>query len=211
MTDFARIGRRSKSKGKQYEARIAELFMKKTDVAFRRTPNSGGLSKQGGVVVAGRTFCGDLICDRPDFNFSVEAKNRKCFSFMHVLKNLNTADLTSWWMQSVRDSYQYSLHPIMVFKPEERSRDNVVVLCKDPWAKYIKPNMVLNGYEQELNFTVHEKAPGARKGENHKVRAILPVPILLSWEHFHKSFNNDWLFDKSITIVKEAYNLIEYK
>ena len=104
MLDHSAIGRRAKGKGSSYERRVAKFLMELTGVNFRKTPASGGFGKQG-VIVAEHAFTGDIICDRPDFKFSVECKNRaNDFSFAQILSVPDKAPFTIWWHQTVEDA-----------------------------------------------------------------------------------------------------------
>lgn len=110
---MANNGKKSRDKGKRYEAHIAKLLSEWTLVKFRRTPCSGGFNKTGGVRVAERTFSGDIICDRSDFKFTVEAKNRESLSLVALLSSPSTCEVLKWWDQCVTDGETSSLMPMM--------------------------------------------------------------------------------------------------
>jgi len=110
-------GKRSKEKGKRYERRVASLFTEFTEVGFRKIPSSGGFNKTGGVVIAEHKFCGDIICDRDDFDFFIEAKNRESYSHTAIIKSIKTCEFTQWWGKTVYESIGLKLQPLLFFKP----------------------------------------------------------------------------------------------
>jgi hypothetical protein len=112
------MGAKSKQKGNRYERRCAKLLHEFTGVNFRKVPASGGFNKFGGQVVAEHAFSGDVICDRKDFLFSVEAKSQKVFSFVAMLKNPSKCAFTDWWKQCVDDAKKVSKFPMLIFKPD---------------------------------------------------------------------------------------------
>jgi len=112
------MGSKSKQKGNRYERRCAKLLAEFTGVNFRKVPASGGFNKFGGQVVAEHAFSGDVICDKKEFCFSVEAKSQKAFSFVAMLKSPETAKFTEWWQQCVDDATKVSKLPMLIFKPD---------------------------------------------------------------------------------------------
>ena len=68
--------------------------------------------------MAEHAFSGDVICDRKDFIFSVEAKSQKAFSFVAILKSPKTAKFTEWWRQCTEDAEKVSKLPMLMFKPD---------------------------------------------------------------------------------------------
>lgn len=194
MTDWSKSGRKSKNKGKAYERTVAAALTSFTNVNFRKIPASGGFNKTG-VVVAGHIFCGDIICDRTDFRFSVEAKNRKEFLFSQVIKNPNTAPFTTWWFQCVRDAKTYNLEPMMFFKPKPGSPDNMVVLIAADWAPKIPNHYTISSFgERELEFTINEKSANEKKRRDHRVKAKLPTPLLVDWGYLTTVLSPQTLF-----------------
>lgn len=209
MTDWSKAGRKSKNKGKAYERAIAQALTEFTGVNFRKIPGSGGMNKQG-ITVAGHIFCGDIMCDRPDFRFSIEAKNRKAFLFSQVLKNSGTAPITSWWYQCIRDAKTYNLEPMLFFKPKPGSPDNMVVLCEADWASQIKNYYKISSFDNgPVKFTMHEKGPNEKKSRNHTVIATLPTPIMVDWGHFIEMIKPESLF--GTPTVKSYGELISYE
>lgn len=202
MTNWSAIGKKSKDKGKAYERTIAKALTDFTGVNFRKVPGSGGMDKQG-LVVAGHIFCGDVMSDRADFRFSVEAKNRKNFLFSQVLKDPRTAPMTGWWYQCVRDAQRYKKEPMLFFKPKPGSPDNMVVLSELDWAKHIPNYYSIAAYNhaRPITFTMHEKGPGERKSRDHTVIATLPQPIMTDWGYFTKIIKPEDLFGVSTVMT----------
>jgi hypothetical protein len=114
------MGSKSKQKGNRYERRCAKLLSEFTNVNFRKVPASGGFNKFGGQVVAEHAFSGDVICDKKEFIFSVEAKSQKAFSFVAMLKSPETALFTKWWEQCVEDATRVCKLPLLMFKPDNQ-------------------------------------------------------------------------------------------
>ena len=72
---------------------------------------------------------GDIVCDNKDFIFSVEAKSRKSFSFVAILKNPKIAAFTEWWKQCVDDAVSINKLPFMMFKPDKQ--EDFIVLTSE--------------------------------------------------------------------------------
>lgn len=185
MVDHSKIGKRSKRTGKNYERRTAKLLSEFTSVNFRKTPGSGGFNKHGGISIREELFCGDVICDRPDFQFCIEAKNRQSFSFTAILKNPETAEFSKWWYQCIMDAKAVNLYPMMFFKPD-RSAD-FVALCKegmdliDAWNI---PHFVLSTYANKIlkmRVKYHRKS--------FEVETVLPVPHIFNWKTLQEYSN----------------------
>jgi hypothetical protein len=178
-TDWAKVGRKAKRKGKTYERRCAKLLTEWTGVNFRKTPGSGGFNKQGGVVIREELFCGDLICDRSDFKFCVEAKNRQEFNFNAILKNPNTAAFTKWWWQCNDDAARMSLMPILFFKPN--NVDDFIALDFSALSMfgYTGRRFMLDCYGSPVTFTMTTKD---KKKET--ITAKLSIPFIINWKEF---------------------------
>ncbi len=209
MTDWAKAGRKSKNKGKAYERTVAAALATFTGVNFRKIPGSGGMNKQG-MQVAGHIFCGDVMCDRADFRFSIEAKNRKSYLVSQAIKNPSTAPFTAWWYQCVRDAQQFKLEPMMLFKPKPGSPDNMVVLCANDWAAHIPNHYVVASYHEDrpIQFVMHEKGPNEKKSRNHTVVAKLPTPIMVDWGYFTEVVKPTDLF--GTPVVKSYGSTVSY-
>lgn len=206
MTDWSAVGKKSKGKGGNYERLVAKALTEFTGVGFRKTPNSGGFNKLGGVQVAGHIFCGDLICDRADFMFSVEAKNRKNFSFSAILANPETAPFTEWWFQTVRDAREVLLEPMLWFKPTPGSPVNLVALrdgfCNHEFCNLPVGMAMMMYKDRTLNFEITEKGPGEKKKRKHKVTAELPMPIIYHWKYLKENFNPEMLF--GVPVIRDT-------
>ncbi len=193
MTDWSKVGRRSKGRGKAYERLVADALTEYTSVNFRRTPSSGGFNRQG-IEVAGHIFCGDLMCDRADFKFSVEAKNRKNFSFQHILSSLEKCEFTQWWFQTVRDAKRHNLEPMLWFRPKPGTPDNFVVVTEADWGNKLKDRIIIPGYENILSFKIDERSDNERKSRPHEVVARLPIPAIVQWKNYKEVINKSELF-----------------
>ena len=175
MVNYSQQGKRSKRKGNKYELRCAKLLKEFTNTNFRRVPMSGGFNKLGSIVRS-ELFRGDLICDDPKFQYCIEAKNRKSFSFVALLKNPRTAAFTKWWEQCVGDARANGLAPIMFFKPDNQA-DFIALSNDDPNFKFTDqiPHFKLNLYDsfEDIN---------------------LPDPIIVDWKILVKNFKPGLLF-----------------
>jgi len=195
MTDWSSIGRRSKRRGKTYERRCAKILMDFTSTNFRSTPASGGFNKQGGVVIREELFCGDLICDNPDFRYCIEAKNREDFSFVALLKNPSTASFTKWWYQCVMDARLVKLKPLMFFKPN--NRDDFVVMTLGEWDRYYAHEdcsyFEINCYNKPLTFTVEEKNSKGKKVKK-EITKKLPSVVMVDWKQFVRYHKPEQMF-----------------
>lgn len=181
--DWSAIGRRSKRKGKTYERKVAGLLQSFTNANFRKVPSSGGFNKQG-AVVREESFCGDVICDRPDFKFCIEAKNRETFSFQALLNNPNTAAFSEWWYQCIEDAKSVDLLPILFFKPEI-GEDLVALTGAGLEALDIRaglPMFRIDVYAQPVSITQLVKVKGQKKKSKIVIEAQLPTPFVISWK-----------------------------
>lgn len=202
MVDRSAVGRRSKRKGKTYERRTAKLLSEATEVGFRKTPGSGGFNKQGGVQIREELFCGDVICDQPNFAFCVEAKNRKSFSFVGILKNPHTAAFTSWWYQCCQDAGEVDLLPILFFKPDNQA--DFIALTKkgmDKLGLWNDDYMVLQLYEDKL-LTFKIKDRWSKKTT--EVECELPVPYILNWKVVKEAVTKDRWFRSDDGLLRQG-------
>jgi len=174
MADHSKIGKRSKAKGKRYESRAAKLLTDFTGVNFRKTPGSGGWNKAGGVKVADYVFCGDIICDNKHFVFSVEAKSRKSFSFVAILKNPEIAAFTGWWKQCIEDAVSIHKLPFMMFKPDYQ--EDFVALTEEGESALGIPN-------NTPRFTLD-------------VYDDVPTPKIFRWKTLISSVNPEFMFQR---------------
>ncbi len=195
MTDFSKIGRRSKNKGNYGERRIAKLLTDFTGKNFRRTPGSGGFGKQG-LVVAEHVFTGDVISDDKDFQFCIESKNRpNCFSLAHLATLPEKAEFTEWWYHTLEDAKSVNRFPALFFKIGGSSTATVgndfVALTKEGMEHLQYPEdaqkLVFDVYSKEITF----------KSSKLKdfVTAKLPTPYIISWRLIAKHVNPSRMFE----------------
>lgn len=197
MVDASEVGRRSKRRGKTYERRVSDILTEFTKVGFRRVPNSGGWNKAGGVKIREELFCGDVICDRPDFRFCVEAKNRESFTFESILKNPATAPFTSWWYQCLQDAKSVGLAPMMFFKPDHQA--DCAVFDATDWLNFdfntIPPHFMINAYHFPIPITLKITHRKGRTKEVEQVEiASLPTPVIVDWKAFTATCNPSQMF-----------------
>jgi len=187
MTDFSAVGKRSKRRGNRYERRVAKLLLKFTGVNFRRVPTSGGFNKLGSIIRED-LFRGDLVCDDSNFQFCIEAKSRKNFTFTQVLKNPDTANFTNWWYQCVNDAKAADLIPLLFFKPDSQS-DFIAV--PDSIIDINCPHFVLAAYNMPRTLKIKQRGQKQLK----KIIAKLPTPKIINWKDFIKTFPSRELFN----------------
>lgn len=193
--DASAVGRRSKRKGKTYEARVASLLTEFTKVPFRRVPNSGGFNKSGGVVVAEQVFTGDVFCDNPAFRYSVEAKHRQDISLTALLKKPQTASLTSYWHQCLEDAQTHNKLPIMFFKPNI-SDDWVCLLLTDIERLNIKkiPRLEVLAYHGPMTLRVIERNARGKKLAIVEKQVDLPNYAILDWKELAAAASPELMF-----------------
>lgn len=196
--DRSKLGKSSKSKGKTFERRVASLLISFTGVNFRRTPCSGGMNKFGGVVVAEHIFSGDVLCDSPDFDFSVEAKNRQDISLTAVLRNPSTASFTKYWHQCVADALTNNRRPMLFFK---NAREDWVVVTKQD-AEYLNAlagsHIVLNVYQQPVLLSIIDRDSSGKKLEIKPTEVTLPTPVMFHWAEFARIVDPKNLFNGGV-------------
>lgn len=124
MTDWSKVGKKSRRKGGEYERKICHFLTDITGVKFKRSPRSGALLREGRI--SGIYISGDLTSDR-DFVFSIECKNRDNISIESALKNPQTAELTKSWHQCVYDAFIASKMPLLFFYVRSVRSDFMVV------------------------------------------------------------------------------------
>lgn len=182
--NHSKIGKRSKRKGKTYERRCAKILGEFTGVNFRSTPGSGGFNKQGGTVIREELFCGDLICDSPNFRYCIEAKNREEFSFTALIKSPEKAAFTRWWYQCVSDAKNVGLKPLLFFKPNRQ--DDFVVMTQDEWNNVYGhldcPHYAINCYSSPITIVI-EMGYGKNKTKE-QFFVKLPQAVMIDWKQF---------------------------
>ena len=166
------MGAKSKQKGNRYERRCAKLLSEFTGVNFRKVPASGGFNKFGGQVVAEHAFSGDVICDKKEFMFSVEAKSQKAFSFVAMLKSPETAKFTEWWKQCVEDAKRVAKLPMLIFKPD--SQEDFVAISEMGTIRLDIPSQVPRFSIETYND--------------------LPTPKIFRWKTLEAEINPEKMF-----------------
>jgi hypothetical protein len=192
--DRSKLGRSNKRKGKTFESRVAHILTEFTGVNFRRVPCSGGFNKFGGVVVAEHVFSGDVLCDSPHFDFSVEAKNRQDITLTALLKNPGTAPFTKYWYQCVADAAVNNRRPMMFFK---NAREDWVVITKhdaETLGVFNAPHLVFNVYQHPLVLSTIGRDASGKKLETKVADVVLPTPVMVHWPQFIKVVDPKGLF-----------------
>jgi hypothetical protein len=116
VTRLKKDGRKpknSRAKGAAYELKIAKKLAAWCGEILRRTPMSGGWSKDAAFGVGG-----DLVCDNPCFSYHVEMKKREGWRLEDLLtgaNNVGSISIRSWWDQTVRESAHTGKIPLLVF------------------------------------------------------------------------------------------------
>lgn len=112
-----KLGKRSKTKGSNYERKIAKIFKDYLGIELHRTPLSGGFAKS---KKRGNDFKGDIVPleDNIDFKLHIEAKDHK------------TWKLQEWINQAKEDCAEDKI-PIVVFHKYNTSEDYVALSLSD--------------------------------------------------------------------------------
>lgn len=219
--DWTKVARKSKNKGKYGERRTAELLMKWSGVAFRRTPNSGGYNKAGGVVIAGHRFCGDVICDDPNFAFCVEVKNRPDdFQLSTIATVPSSAQFSDWWYQCLDDGMRTTLMSLLSFKCGASGNSQIpndFLAVTKRVLEHLEyppdaPKFVLDSFNQPVWVEVTEKVKGQSKKIRKKLHIKLPTPYCLSWKLLTELGNPQRLFTKPTWEISTEYaemNILE--
>lgn len=106
---------KSKAKGNAFEAKIAKRFTAEFGKEFKRVPLSGALE----------WMKGDIVCikDTAWFPYCVELKHYKEINWNSLL-TAKSADMYSFWEQTVREAEVMEKLPLLVFR-WDRSKDYV--------------------------------------------------------------------------------------
>lgn len=106
---------KSKAKGTAFEAKIAKRFTEEFGKEFRRVPLSGALE----------WMKGDIVCikDTAWFPWCMELKHYKEINWNSLL-TAKSADMYSFWEQTVREAKVMEKEPLLVFR-WDRSKDYV--------------------------------------------------------------------------------------
>lgn len=123
-----RLGRRSKTKGGNYERDVAKKFKAFYGVDLVRTPQSGGFAKKN--AKAG-DFRGDIVPATDGVNLLIHIE----------CKNTKTWTLPAWLKQAESDCPKGKA-PIVVFHQHNSSKDYVCISLEDFMKLAPKENIV---------------------------------------------------------------------
>jgi hypothetical protein len=177
MTNWSKVGKRSRRKGGTYERKICKLLTETTTVKFRRSPRSGALLRDGRVN--GQFISGDLTSESP-FAYSIECKNRKILSLDSALKNVYTSPLAESWFQCVYDADIANKLPMLFFYVSSVKKDHIAV-TKDGFELlgYSGPYMFIGRFRDTFTFEIEQK----------EVTRDLPDMYIITTDQF-KGINN---------------------
>lgn len=121
---MATSGKGSKTKGADYERKIAKKLSEWWGGTFSRVPASGGLHWGSDQRVAG-----DII-PPPEarFPFVIECKKREGWLIDHIL--LDNGQPRTWWEQVVTDARRVKLIPLLMFS-KNLAKDYIMVPFED--------------------------------------------------------------------------------
>ena len=124
-----KLGKRSKTKGANYERDVAKKFKKAYDADLVRTPQSGGFAKKSAKA---DEFRGDIVSADKDLDLSlhIECKNAKSWS------------LPAWLKQAQSDCPKDKT-PVVVFHQHGTSSDFVALRLEDFFKLVPKDRVVL--------------------------------------------------------------------
>lgn len=214
--DWSKIGKSSKRRGKRGEQRVAKLLHDFTGKGFRSTPGSGGFNKQGGVKIADHKFCGDVICDDPNFAFCVESKNRPDDFSLAALSTIpESAHFTQWWFQTYDDAKRVDLLPLLYFKMGMSTNNfvkNDYLAFTPEVAAHLEfprtiPHVRIIAYHNPVWVKVKVKVQGRVKKAEGKLLVTLPDPLLVSWIIFAKHVDPARLFTLPDWVERENNRL----
>lgn len=124
-----KLGKRSKTKGNNFERDTAKKFKKAYDTELVRTPQSGGFAKKSAKA---DDFRGDIIPADEDIELSlhIECKNSKTWS------------LPKWFAQSKSDCPKGKI-PVVVFHQHGTSNDYIALSLEDFFKLVPKDRVIL--------------------------------------------------------------------
>lgn len=123
------MGVNGRQKGSTFERVVAKEFAVWTKDVVKRTPMSGGWSREKAFDVAG-----DLVFTRVK-TLHVECKKQEGWALEDLLIGVNKNKVRSWWRQCTREcpkdaSGRYAKLPLLVF-----ARNRVAPLVMLPWER----------------------------------------------------------------------------
>lgn len=124
-----KLGKRSKTKGSNYERDVAKKFKSAYDADLVRTPQSGGFAKKS--AKAG-DFRGDIVPADEDIDLSIHVE----------CKNAKTWSLPAWFKQSESDCPKGKV-PVVVFHKHGTSKDYIALSLEDFFKLVPKDKVIL--------------------------------------------------------------------
>lgn len=126
-------GKRSKSKGSNFELKIAKLLETwwqtvNPECRFRRTPGSGGWSRAA-ENMSSFGSAGDIVTADKSFPFCCECKHYATWTLDSLLTGKNPP-IMEWWQQAV-DQCPPDLVPLLIFR-----KNNAPTLCMFSYANF---------------------------------------------------------------------------
>lgn len=112
-------GRRTK--GNNFESKIAKLLTAWSGVKFNRSPSSGAWGSTHGVY---SNIAGDIITEHPDWNYSLELKNHESWELQYI--PLSQGEIPSFWEQALGDAIRTERVPMVVLH-KNRSKNWAIV------------------------------------------------------------------------------------
>lgn len=124
-----KLGKRSKTKGSNFERDTAKKFKKAYDAELVRTPQSGGFAKKSAKA---DDFRGDIVPADEDIELSlhIECKNSKTWS------------LPAWFKQAQSDCPKGKI-PVVVFHQHGTSNDYIALSLEDFFKLVPKEKVIL--------------------------------------------------------------------
>lgn len=123
-----KMGKRSKTKGSNYERDVAKKFKSFYNESFVRTPQSGGFAKK---LSKANNFRGDIVLAEEDLdlNIHIECKNTKTWS------------LPAWIKQAFGDCPKGKV-PVIIFHQHNTSKDFISMSLEDFFKLVPKENII---------------------------------------------------------------------
>ena len=124
-----KLGKRSKTKGANFERDVAKKFKKAYDADLVRTPQSGGFAKKSAKA---DDFRGDIVPADEEIELSlhIECKNAKTWS------------LPAWFKQAQEDCPK-GKYPVVVFHQHGTSKDYIALSLEDFFKLVPKDKVIL--------------------------------------------------------------------
>jgi len=186
ITEWQRLGKRSRRKGHDYERKICKFLSDITGVKFRRAPRSGAMIRDG--MINGTFLSGDLLSEK-NFVFSIECKNRKKISLCGAIKNQQHSELIKGWHQCVYDAQISNKRPMMFFY---LCNDKCDLVAVDDDGKRVLVEAGLCHNTPTISISIEEEI--THTIGNEQVRLKLPNMNVMPLKGLQKIANYDRLF-----------------